>query len=264
MKEALLPFAFLIASTASAQKLPANDPPKTYKVGPEKAFLFRNPADTAKQEFSQFLSPSEEVTVVGHYSPRWLVVKRTGYLYLAPSARLISPDAPFAAVKLLDGTPLPFDEQTHRISYQGVVEVPDVTKDQLYVRANEWVAKAYRSANNVIQMQDKEAGRLVAKGLIRVSLRVLGMDADAGVIRHTLTIYVKEGRYKYVLSDLSHEDLRPKATSIGPLERQELPFGASKKQWNELRIEADADAKRLVSELQATMTVKGGKDPGDF
>ncbi|UOQ96649.1 DUF4468 domain-containing protein [Hymenobacter sp. 5317J-9] len=264
MKAAVLPIALLISASACAQTLLANDPPKTYKVGPEKAFLYRSPADTAKQSSNQYLASNSEVTVVGRYSPRWLVVKRTGYLYLAPSAKLTSPDAPFAPVKLLDGTPLPFDEQTHRISYQGVVEVPGATKDQLYVRANEWVAKAYHSANAVIQMQDKEAGRLVVKGLTRVTLHVMGMNADAGVIRHTLTIYVKDGRYKYILSDFTHEDVRPKATSVGPLEGQVLPFGMGKKQWDELRREADEDAKRLIAELQAALNVKGGKDPSDF
>lgn len=260
----LLATLAILPCAAIAQKLPDNEPPKTYKIGSEKVLLYRNPADTAKQESNQSLSPHDVATVVGHYSPRWLVVKRSGYLFLASSSKLISPDAPAEPVKLLDGTPLPFDEETHRITYQGVVEVPSVSKDQLYVRAHEWVAKTYRSANDVIQMQDKEAGQLITKGLTRVTLHVMGMNADAGVIRHTLTIYVKDARYKYILSNFVHEDLRPKATSVGALEGQDLPFGMGKKQWDELRREADQDARRLVSELQAAMTVKAGKAASDF
>ncbi|WP_375418163.1 DUF4468 domain-containing protein [uncultured Hymenobacter sp.] len=240
----------------------ATAPPKTYRVGPERAPLYRNVADTLKSP-STHLPANEEATVVGQFSPRWLVVKRQGFLYLAPSARLRASDAPFTSAALLDGTALPFDETTHQITYQGVVDVPGLTKDQLYVRAHEWLAKAYRSANDVIQMQDKEAGRLVGKGTTRVMVR----GYDAGYVRHTLTIYLKDGRYKYVLTDLSHDAPGLKNfVSGGPLERPngEVMVMGGKKQWDEVRRDADRDARRLVSELQTAMSVKAGKDPSDF
>ncbi|UOQ64424.1 DUF4468 domain-containing protein [Hymenobacter volaticus] len=206
------------------------------------------------------MAANSNATVVGHYSPRWLVVKRQGFLYLAPSAMLFSPDGP---TRLLDGTVLPFDSDTKRISYQGVVEVPGTTKDQLYVRAYEWLAKTYRSANAVIQMQDKEAGRLVGKGVMKVTLR----GFNAGYVQHTITIYLKDGRYKYILTDFAHEAGGAKDVySAGPLERPDgevMAFG-DKKTWDKVRRDATADAELLIKDLQAAMTVKAGKDPSDF
>ncbi|MDO7851601.1 DUF4468 domain-containing protein [Hymenobacter convexus] len=262
----IIPFSLLpviLAFSAAAQKLEASGAPKTFRVGHDRAYLYRSAADTARPSAS-FLAPGEDAAVVGQFSPRWLVVKRTGFLFLVSSKLLIDPSAPAGPPQLLDGTRLPYDAETHLITYQGVVEVPGVGKDQLYVRAHEWVAKAYRSANAVIQMQDKEAGRLVAKGAMQITLPVLGAAADAGYIRHTLTLYVKDGRYKYVLSNLEHTDVRLRATSVGPLEKEDLPFGMSKKQWDHLRRDADKGAKELISELQAAMTLKGTKDPSDF
>ncbi|MGI4760513.1 MAG: DUF4468 domain-containing protein [Janthinobacterium lividum] len=52
-----------------------------------------------------------------------------------------------------DTKPLPRDAQTGRITYEGVVEVNGVSKADLFTRANAWVARTYRSANNVIQYQ---------------------------------------------------------------------------------------------------------------
>jgi hypothetical protein len=262
MKTALLFCVLSLPLAATAQKLKATAPPRVYYVGKEKAPLYHTQADTAKKT-GFFLQPEAEATVVGQFSPHWLIVKREGFLFLTPANMLIDPASPGQAPKLLDGTELPFDATTHQIAYQGVVEVAGATKEQLYTRAYEWLAKAYRSANDVIQMQDKEAGRLVGKGTASVRARGL----SAGYVRHTLTIYLKDGRYKYVLTDFVHESGGMKDVySGGPLESPKaeiLPFGG-KKPWDEVRRDADGDARRLVTDLQAALTLKGVKDPSDF
>ena len=243
---------------ATAQKLQATAPASTYHIGSEKTFLYRTPADTAAGKSSFFLYPGNEAVVVGEFSPRWVVVKREGFLYLAATQRL-------ADYRIGDMNPLPIDTQTKLITYEGVVEVPGVSKADLYLRAHAWVAKTYRSANDVIQMQDKEAGQLIIKGVSRVSSR----GNSFGIVRHTLTIYVKDGRYKYVLSDLTHDASgAPNIYSAGPLEQAEgrlfaVNMGA-KKPWEDIKAQANHNARSLVADLQLAMTLKGKKDPSDF
>jgi hypothetical protein len=258
MKAVLLTSFLSLPLAANAQKMAASHPAVINHIGNERAYLFRTPADTAtKSRF--FLEPGEEVRVVGEYSPRWLVINRQGFLYLAQAQQLAGRSATEAGA-------YPIDPDTRLITYQGVVEVPGVSKADLYTRAHVWVAKAYRSANDVIQMQDKEAGQLIVKGLSRVTSR----GANAGVVRNTLTIYVKEGRYKYILSNLTHDaSAAPNVASGGPLEQAEANlFGlgglGSKKTWADIKSQADVDARSLVADLQAAMTVKGTKDPSDF
>lgn len=264
MKAILFFSTLLLPVVANAQKLVATHPSVTYRVGSEPAMLYRESADTAnKSKF--FLSPNEDAYVVGEFSPHWAIVKRTGALYLTPTSRLANYNsAATKANQAADAAGLPIDPITKLITYEGVVEVPGVSKADLYTRAYAWVAKAYRSANDVVQMNDKEAGQLVAKGNMRVTARALGIDMDAGIVRHTLSIYAKDGKYKYVLTNLTHEDSRPKAPSVGPLEQENLPFGMSKKVWANMKGKANRDARRLVSELQTAMTLKGMKDPSEF
>lgn len=264
--KALLPFCLLsLPIAASAQKLVASHPSVTYKVGSEKAYLYQEVADTARNKSGSYLASGEDAYVVGEFSPRWAIVKRTGALYLTPTNRLANYNsAAGKAVQAADAAGLPVDPVTKLITYEGVVEVPGVSKADLYTRAYAWIAKTYRSANDVIQMQDKEAGQLVAKGLTRVTARAMGMDMDAGVVRHTLSIYVKDGKYKYVITNLKHDDLRPKAASVGPLESENLPFGMSKKVWANMKGQANRDIYNMVADLQSTMTLKGAKDPSDF
>jgi hypothetical protein len=80
------------------------------------------------------------------------------------------------------------------------------TKGELYVKANEWIAKTYGSAKAVIDMQDKEAGKLIGKCIIEAPiLSTYRSIITAGQISYIMTIDVKDGRYRCVVSDFSHK-----------------------------------------------------------
>jgi hypothetical protein len=167
------------------------------------------------------------------------------------------------ALKLPDGTQLPLDADTHLITYQGVVETPGATKDQLYTRAYDWMLRTFRTSNNVVQKKD--AGQVVGSGAWPIIL----FHQDAGQVVHTLTVYVKDGRYKYVLSNLTHQsegaDAMKGFRSGGPLEQTDVrlnPMFFGNKQWNNVRQQANTEAKKLLVSLQSAMN--GAKDPSDF
>ncbi|MBH8567888.1 DUF4468 domain-containing protein [Microvirga sp. STS02] len=257
--------ALLLPAAVAAQKLPASDPPKTYRVGSERVPLYRSPADTARAA-STSLAPNETATVVGRYSPRWLVVKRTGFLFLAASEQLIDPDAqvPNLQPRLADGTLLPLDEQTHRVTYEGVVEVPGATQNQLYDRALEWMAKTYQSANDVVQIKDKEQGKLLAKG----GILFFSHGTPMGFVVHTQTIYVKDGRYKYLMTGFKHQNILTNGPvardgSMGALEQSTPPEGFRDKLWFEMLAGTNAKVKAMIADLEQAMQAKG-KDPSKF
>ncbi|RZK40882.1 MAG: hypothetical protein EOO61_06255 [Hymenobacter sp.] len=81
MKTALLLCVLTLPLAAKAQKLKATAPPRLYYVGKEKAPLYPTPADTTKKT-GFFLQPEAEATIVGQFSPRWLIAKREGFLFL--------------------------------------------------------------------------------------------------------------------------------------------------------------------------------------
>lgn len=87
-----------------------------------------------------------------------------------------------------------------------VIEVPETNKEILYDRAKVWVARIFRSANDVIQLDDKGNGRLIAKGNINYPAPafVPGTNYD-GRFDFMLTIEVKDGKYKYTIEDVYHE-----------------------------------------------------------
>ena len=271
MKAALLFCAFLLPLVATAQRLHETAPPITYHVGLQKAPLYHNFSDTVANRPSIYLPSQSEAVVVGKVSPRWAVAKREGFLYLLP-VRLLSDYDPE------DAAPLPIDAQTQLITYQGVVEVTGVSQADLYARATAWVNQTYGPADRKIVQQDPATGQLTLEGnrpaaVYNMYQGVL-RKSYAGVVRHTLAVYVKDGRYKYVFSHLTHDAMGTQhMQSGGPLEQDKASlFGyiglGSTKPWTEMKQEATRDVRHLTYSLQAAMTGqkvrKAGKDPRDF
>lgn len=96
---------------------------------------------------------------------------------------------------------LPIDSTTHLITYSEVVN-ENGSKDELYSRAREWFAKTYNSAQNVIQMDDKD--KIVGKALMQVYHKAFGKDHISGYINYTISIYFKDGKYKYEITNFYH------------------------------------------------------------
>lgn len=93
--------------------------------------------------------------------------------------------------------------------YSEVVQAEGKTSQQLYTTAREWFAKTFVSANDVIQMEDPASGKIIGKGSNHISESyVIGKGLTAIFTKldwypnYTLKIEVKDGRYKYELTDI--------------------------------------------------------------
>ena len=102
------------------------------------------------------------------------------------------------------------------------------SKDELYVKAHQWIAKTFDSAKTVIDMQDKEAGKLICKPLFtipRVHTTLYYSFPYEDVITYVVSIDVKDGRYRCIISDFVHKGgnyfdgkTTTESTSYGSLE----------------------------------------------
>lgn len=99
------------------------------------------------------------------------------------------------------------DSLNAAISYQEVVKVDStISSKELYLRARSWFAETYKSSQDVIQMDDKESGKIIGKGAIKYYSNVfVGSEGTKGFIFYTITVQVKDGRYKYEITDFNHE-----------------------------------------------------------
>src|SRR6266496_2496034 len=58
----------------------------------------------------------------------------------------------------------PVDTVTGEIKFTEVVYVDSISKLLLYSRAREWFTKAFKSSKAVLDLDDKENGKLIGKG----------------------------------------------------------------------------------------------------
>lgn len=57
-------------------------------------------------------------------------------------------------------------DKNNALTYTQVIDAPDKTKTQLYVILNYWYSNTFGSGKSVIQLNDKDAGVIIAKGYV--------------------------------------------------------------------------------------------------
>ncbi len=137
-----------------------------------------------------------------------------------------------------------------KTTYEDVVSVDSfANKTELYNRAMIWMAKNYVSANDVIQVSDKEEGRIIGKGTIRIDMS--GLVERIVYVDHTISIYTKDGKYKYIITDLSATFVDHPGSKFPMLNK--YPKGLVKGIYSKLATQTDLKVKELIRSLKSSM-----------
>jgi hypothetical protein len=143
------------------------------------------------------------------------------------------------------------DPQTGRITYTGVVQVEGASADQLFSRATLWYASTFKSAGSAIDLSDRASGVIVSAPGVNFPafyVKKNGTKIEDGVIKFSLKIECREGRFKYTLTNLEHAN--GNTCSGGELERASA---AGMCFWNNLWASMKAEAHTTVQELVANL-----------
>jgi hypothetical protein len=86
------------------------------------------------------------------------------------------------------------------VTYQRIVEVPEMKKDDIYNRVLNYFIYNYGSGKSVIQTQDKENGLIVGKGLyndVHIGISIVTTYIDAW---HIVRVDIKDGKARIILT----------------------------------------------------------------
>ena len=83
--------------------------------------------------------------------------------------------ASFAHAQALDSLKFPIDPDSHLITFSEVVQAPGVSQAELYARAKLWFAGTFKSAKDVEQADEKEAGVVQGTGWQDIYTKVMGL-----------------------------------------------------------------------------------------
>lgn len=144
------------------------------------------------------------------------------------------------------------------VKFSDVVLVENTTQKQLFERSKIWLTKTYKSAKDVIQSADTESGTIIGKANFSFNPKsFMGSEAVKGTINYTISIFSKDGKYKYVIEDFRHE----KFGLVTNAEETEMSlFGSSKgfkkKTWQDIQNQCQEEAKGLAESLKQAMSKK--------
>lgn len=87
------------------------------------------------------------------------------------------------------------------VGIQKVITLDSTTSKEIYQRAKLYFAEAYKSAKDVIQLDDAEQGVIVGKAFTKETYTVMLAIAELEVW-YMLRVECKEGRYRYTIENV--------------------------------------------------------------
>lgn len=163
--------------------------------------------------------------------------------------------------------------------YDSVFQVPDATKEELFIRAKNWLAIAFKDSKEVDQFSDPKVGIVSGKGSFKTCGIPNGFGGHMGFsyVTFHISIQVKEGRYKVAFDMFSQKNFsekrnqRPDAYSLFSLyDTEECPSDLIKgqlwgqrmkdKYWNETLKETNTNVQYMIADLKKNMSQKVVKD----
>jgi hypothetical protein len=96
---------------------------------------------------------------------------------------------------------LPTDENG-KINFNEVIAIDSVTAGEFYLRAKRFFVDTFKSANDVIQMDDKESSIIIGKGYSDIYIKIAG-PPTALQMWYSIRIQGRDGRYKYEIYDIT-------------------------------------------------------------
>ncbi|HEY9116208.1 MAG TPA: DUF4468 domain-containing protein [Roseivirga sp.] len=150
-----------------------------------------------------------------------------------------------------------------------LVDTVNADKNYIFVKAHEWISKTYGSAKTVIDMQDKEAGKLIGKAQMTVKIdyvTMYGPIVHTDVVRYIMSIDCKDGKYRCRISDFYHEGGgfgETKYQDYGSLDQEAIYVNSGStgkpvesKTFYEVKNQAMYNAKVILADLKKAMHQK--------
>jgi hypothetical protein len=105
------------------------------------------------------------------------------------------------------------DKTTGKITFTFIDSIKGINKDLLYGKSLEWIAKNFKDATEVIKLQDKENGKIIAKGYLELNYvyqRIYGINYYRNYRQNfTLDLTLRDEKYRLILSDFTIQSFDP-------------------------------------------------------
>ncbi len=92
-----------------------------------------------------------------------------------------------------------------------LIDSSNLKKNELYSATKQFIAQTWKSANNVIQNDDRDGGNVVVKGVSE--MKVPGMFGYTYIYAYTFTFRVKDEKFRITLDNIYCENAKVKSNN---------------------------------------------------
>lgn len=124
-----------------------------------------------------------------------------------------------------------------KLAFSKVIKADSVSADGIFVSIKEWLSMEFKRGNDAIELEDKEAGLIVAKGNYPYRKKGIMYMWAEGKLVYTINIQIRDGRFKVTLTNfklMRGEKQYDDAFGVLTTEEVFTEKGAGKKQYNEV------------------------------
>ena len=144
-----------------------------------------------------------------------------------------------------------------RFDYTEVINVDSMKKDLLFGYVKVWLGKNYKSANSVIQVEDKETGKIIVKAITSTYIETWAKKHDGGKVDYILEIDVKDNKVRLHFYNYVHDCYNCKGNGSGGSLLNEKPacgtFSLLKKYFESIKDQADDERILIINRFKEEM-----------
>lgn len=153
---------------------------------------------------------------------------------------------------------------SQELKYEEVVKVDStLTKEEIFNRARHWIGKSFNDEKYVISTEDRTSGEISGNGVLNYSPSKMyyGARFTKGIVSFKINIFIKDGRYKYVVDSFRHEGSRIGQSwdiSYGQLTTSDKAPNPNHgepydKAWMDIKIQTNDKVLKMIESLKFSM-----------
>jgi hypothetical protein len=160
----------------------------------------------------------------------------------------------------LNAQTLPTDPVSKKVIFQELIPIDSASKDDLYERAVTWLTDHYKT--NKFDINDKVKGQIGTEGYFIVSMTYDFKYKSEHNVSYNVLINVKDGKYKYSVTDFFVYNVKTGPKSIQAVEAAYPKMTTVNKK--EFVAQLTSEVNLIIEDMKNTMKSGKVKDKNDW
>lgn len=91
------------------------------------------------------------------------------------------------------------NDENNKLSIKEIILLDSINSNDIYKQSKEWIVNYYVSSNDVLQLDDKDAGKIIVKGSKLIHTSVFGyLDV---IMSYTLILSIKDSKIRIEMTN---------------------------------------------------------------